>query len=121
MVAYLALMGRLITRLTISRPVIPILFPFIFPFISSIMELSEVGCDSPQQGGPSLGLDQRNDARFGDEHVLTVHLQHHNPFLIQSDQSPPLGLRLPSSVGVHHHVGSAKHEHPSLNPAHRAT
>jgi hypothetical protein len=72
-------------------------------------------------GGLSLDLDQRIDARFGDEQILAVHLQHHKPVLVKSDQAPPLGLRLSPSVGVQHQVGSVKHEHPSPSLTHRAT
>src|SRR5262245_16677156 len=69
----------------------------------------------------SLGLDQRIDARFGDQHVLAVHLHHHKPVLVQGDQAPPLGLRLPPSIGIHYQVYSAKHECPFPSPAQRAT
>jgi hypothetical protein len=59
-----------------------------------------------------LDLDERIDARFGNEHVLAVDLPHHEPVLVQGDQTPPLGLRLPPSIGVHHQVGSAQYNPP---------
>src|SRR5882672_2291896 len=67
---------------------------------------------------PLLDLDQRINARFGNEQVLAVHLQHHKPILVERDQTPPLGLRLSPSIGVHHQVCPAQHVRPSPSPAH---
>jgi hypothetical protein len=75
---------------------------------------------SPPREGPSLGLDQRVDARFGDEHVLAVHLQHHKPILVQGNQAPLLALRLSSSVSAGHQVCSTRHDRPPPSLAHRA-
>jgi hypothetical protein len=66
--------------------------------------------------GVSLYLNQGIDARFRDEQVLAVHLEHHEPFLVQSDQTPALGLRLSPSVGVLHQVRSIQHDHPFHQP-----
>jgi hypothetical protein len=60
----------------------------------------------------SLDLNQRIDSHFRNEQVLPVHFQHHEPFLVKGEQSPPLGLCLSTSIGVHDEVCSAKHDHP---------
>ena len=67
--------------------------------------------------GLSLDLNQRIDTRFSDEQVIPVHLQHDKSVMVKGDQADPLGLRLSSSVGVHHQVCAAKYDDRSPRTA----